>query len=106
MLIKRESDFILKRQTAKTIVKLTGASKAFSAQWNKGAVTGYQLQYSTNAKFSGAKLKALKGASKVSLKVGSLKGGTKYFVRVRTFKTIGGKHYYSTWSATKSTKTK
>lgn len=89
-----------------SLVKLTGASKAFSAQWNKGAVTGYQLQYSTNAKFSGAKLKALKGASKVSLKVGSLKGGTKYFVRVRTFKTIGGKHYYSTWSATKSTKTK
>ncbi len=89
-----------------SITKVTGAKKAFTAQWKKGAVTGYQLQYATNAKFSKANTKTVKGAAKVKLAVKSLKGGARYYVRVRTFKTIAGKNYYSAWSGAKAVKTK
>ena len=92
---------------ATTLKSLASASKAFTAKWAKQAgVTGYQVQYSTNAKFSSAAVKGIKGAGKLSLKVSNLKAGTKYFVRVRTFKTIGGKNYFSTWSGAKTVKTK
>lgn len=32
----------------------------------------------------------------------SLKGGKKYYVRVRTFKKVGKTKYYSAWSSSKS----
>ena len=86
------------------LTKLTPAKKAFTAQWKKVAVTGYQLQYGTNAKFSGAKTLTVKGKTAQALK--SLKGGARYYVRVRTFKTIGGKNYFSTWSGAKAVTTK
>lgn len=89
-----------------SLTKVIPAKKAFTAQWKKASVTGYQLQYATNAKFTKATTKTIKGAAKYSLKVANLKAGTKYFVRVRTYKTIGGKNYYSTWSAAKAVKTK
>ena len=90
-----------------TALKLTTAKKAFTAKWTKiGGVTGYQVQYATNAKFSKAVTKTVKGASKYSLAVKSLKGGAKYYVRIRTYKIIGGKNYFSTWSAAKAVTTK
>ena len=89
---------------ASAISKLTPAKKAFTAQWKKVAVTGYQLQYGTNAKFSGAKTLTVKGKTAQAVK--SLKGGARYYVRIRTYKTIGGKNYYSTWSGAKSVITK
>lgn len=97
---------ILPKGTA--ISKLAPAKKAFTVRWNKQAVqtTGYQIQYATNDKFSGAKVKAVKGATKIILSVTNLNGGTTYYVRVRTFKTAGGKNYYSAWSAAKAVKTK
>ena len=91
---------------ASSLTKLTPAKKAFTAQWKKVAVTGYQLQYATNAKFTKATTKTLKGAAKVKLAIKTPRGGTRYYVRVRTFKTIGGKNYYSTWSGAKAVTTK
>ena len=89
-----------------SLSKVTPAKKAFTAQWKKVAVTGYQIQYATNTKFTFAKVKAIKGAGKVKLSVTGLKGGARYYVRVRTFKTIGGKNYFSTWSGAKAVTTK
>ena len=92
---------------ATKLTSVSGAKKAFTAKWSKqSGVTGYQIQYATNSKFTGGKVKAVKGASKYSMKVTSLKAKTTYCVRVRTFKTIGGTNYYSTWSPTKTVKTK
>lgn len=89
------------------LASVSAARKAFTAKWSKTAgVTGYQIQYSTNAKFTKPAIKTVKGASKYSYKVSKLKGGTRYYVRVRTYKTIGGKNYFSTWSGAKSVKTK
>ena len=90
-----------------TAVKLFTAKKAFTAKWTKIAgVTGYQVQYATNAKFRKAVTKTVKGASKYSLAVKNLKGGARYYVRIRTYKTIGGKNYFSAWSPAKAVTTK
>ncbi len=88
---------------ATKLSSVASAKKAFTAKWAKvSGVTGYQIQYSTNAKYTGAKVKAVKGAAKYSLAVKGLKGGAKYYVRIRTFKTIGGKNHFSAWSASKA----
>ena len=48
----------------------------------------------------------VKGYSKTSKKITNLKGGKKYYVRVRTYKTVNGTKYYSPWSKTKTVTTK
>ena len=35
----------------------------------------------------------------------NLKAKKKYYIRVRTYKTVSGKKYYSTWSKTKTVTT-
>ena len=90
-----------------TNLALAGAKKAFTAKWTKVAgVAGYQIQYATNAKFTGAKAVTVKGASKYAQAVKNLKGGARYYVRIRTYKTVGGKNYFSAWSAAKAVTTK
>jgi hypothetical protein len=85
---------------------LTPASKAFTAQWGKKAVTGYQLQYATNAKFTSAKLVTVKNAATCKYLAKNLKAKTNYYVRIRTYKTIARVNYYSTWSVAKTVRTK
>ena len=41
---------------------------------------------------------------KCTLKVSKLKAGKKYYVQVRTYKKVGGKTYYSSWSKAKAVK--
>lgn len=71
----------------------------------KTQTTGYQIQYATDKNFRNATLKAIKN-SKNSAAYTNLKAGRKYYVRVRTYKTVSGKTYYSSWSDAKSVKTK
>ena len=92
-----------------TISKLTAASKAFTVTWKKQATqtTGYQVQYATDAKFTAdAKAVTVKGTTTLSKKVTKLVGKKRYYVRVRTYRTAGGKNYYSSWSAAKTVTTK
>ena len=92
--------------------KLTSVSankKGFSAKWKKQntKTSGYQLQYATNSKFtSGKKLVTISNNKTTSKKITSLKANKKYFVRVRTYKVVDGKKYYSDWSDYKTVKTK
>ncbi|MCD8217115.1 MAG: hypothetical protein LUD01_03565 [Clostridiales bacterium] len=44
------------------------------------------------------------GAFSTSKAVSSLTKGKKYYVRVRTYKTVSGTKYYSAWSSAKSVK--
>ena len=69
-------------------------------------VTGYQVQYSTSKKFTGAKTKTLTSYKTTSVTLKSLKAKKTYYVRVRTYKTVNGKKYYSAWSSYKYKKTK
>ncbi len=84
------------------------ASKKMTVKWGKNAkATGYQIQYNTNKAFSsGNKTVTVKGKTSVSKVISSLKKGKTYYVRIRTYKTAGGKNYFSAWSAAKSVKIK
>jgi hypothetical protein len=91
-----------------TIKKLSPAKKSFTATINKKSsqVTGYQIQYSTSKKFTNAKTKTIKSYKTTKLTVKSLSAKKTYYVRVRTYKKVGSKTYYSAWSSYKYTKTK
>ena len=92
-----------------SISKLTPASKAFTAKWGKQAVqvTGYEIMYSTSSKFeSGNKTVKVKSYKTVSKKISKLKAKKKYYVKVRTYKTVNGKKYCSGWSKVKKVTTK
>lgn len=91
------------------ITSLRGTKRGFTIKWKKQLskfATGYQIQYSTNRSFRGGKILKVKGSTKVSAKKTRLKAAKKYYVRIRTYKTVSGKTYYSSWSAIKSVKTK
>ena len=74
---------------------------------SKSRITGYQVQTATNKSFTaGKKTYKVKGYSKTARTFKNLKGGKKYYVRVRTYKVVDGETYYSKWSKVKSVTTK
>ena len=87
---------------------LIAVSKGFTAKWKKQATqtTGYQIQYSTSSKFTKTTTVTVKGASAVSKKITKLTGKKKYYVRIRTYRTVSKKNYYSSWSKVKAVTTK
>ena len=89
------------------ITKLTANRKGFTVKFKKQTkqTSGYQLQYSTSSKFSSKTSKTV-SKSKTSYTVSGLKANKKYYVRIRTYKTVKGEKIYSKWSAKKSIKTK
>ena len=97
---------------ATRISSLTAGSKKFTVKWKKQATqtTGYQVQYSASSKFSKAKTVTVGNNTTVSKKISKLSGKKKYYVRVRTYKTvkINGKsiRIYSGWSKAKTVTTK
>lgn len=89
--------------------KLKVGSKSIIVQWKKQTgITGYQIQYSSSKKFTKktTKIKTVKKFSKTSITVKKLKSYERYYVRIRTYRIVSGKTYYSDWSKTKSVKTK
>jgi hypothetical protein len=90
-----------------SLTKMYKRSKGFTAMWKKQGTqtTGYQVQYSTSSNFTDAKTVGVSKTSQISKRVTGLKGKTKYYVRVRTYKTVNGVKYYSGWSKAKSVTT-
>lgn len=88
-----------------TLKKLKAGKKAFTVSWTKKAYSGYQIRYSLKSSMKSATYKNV-SASKTSLKVKKLKTRKKYYVQIRTYKTVDGKKCYSTWSSAKKVKTK
>ena len=77
--------------------------------WKKQATqtTGYQIQYSTNKKFKkGNKTVTIKNTKTTKKTIKKLKAKKVYYVRIRTYKTVGKNTCYSTWSGAKKIKTK
>lgn len=97
-----------------SIYKVTAKKKGFTVKWKKQAdqTTGYEVQYSTSSKFSKKSTKTMNtGKSRATSKaVSKLKAKKKYYVRIRTYKTvkINGKSVklYSVWSKAKTVMTK
>ncbi|MGN0465102.1 MAG: leucine-rich repeat domain-containing protein [Lachnospiraceae bacterium] len=87
-----------------TISKLSAISRGFTVILKKQTTqtTGYQVQYSTSSKFSSVVTKDITKNSKTSATYSKIQGNKKYYVRVRTYKSISGKRYYSSWSSVKS----
>lgn len=91
-----------------SIKKLSKGKKKFTVTWAKvSGVKGYQIQYSSDKKFK-KNNKSVTVTKQKSTKatVKKLKSKKKYYVRVRTYKTVNGKKIYSSWSKAKSVKTK
>jgi len=89
------------------IQKLTAKSKAFFVDWaQKGSATGYEIQYATNSKFTGAKKVTITNNKTDKTTVSKLSGKKKYYVRVRSYTKVKGTKYYGAWSASKSVTTK
>ena len=89
------------------IQKLTTKSKAFFVDWaQKGSATGYEIQYATNSKFTGAKKVTITNNKTDKTTVSKLSANKKYYVRVRSYTTVGGTKYYGAWSAVKNVTTK
>lgn len=97
-----------------SLKSLTGGSKLLKVKWEKqteqmstSEITGYQLKLATDSAFTkNKKTVTVKGFDKASKKVTKLKGGKKYYVKIRTYKIVDGKKYYSDWSETRTKKTK
>ncbi len=73
-------------------------------KWNKiSGVSGYQIYY----KQAGKKVKYKKvGASKKTITLSKLLKGKKCKVKIRAYKTVGGKTYFGKWSSAKNVKIK
>ena len=84
------------------------ASRKMTIKWNKNtAVTGYQIQYSTDKKFKkNVKTITIKKNSTISKTIAKLTKNKKYYVRIRGYKTVSKVNYYSAWSSIKNVKIK
>ena len=90
------------------VLKLTPTKTTMKAYISRRTtqVSGYQIQYSTSKKFTNAKTKTISGCKTESTTLTGLKSKTTYYVRIRTYKKVGDKTYYSLWSSYTYKKTK
>ena len=84
-----------------SIKKISAGNKAFDVSWKKqtNQTTGYEIQYSTSKKFTKktTKTKVVTSCKTAKATIGGCKKNTTYYVRIRTYKTIGNQKYYSAW---------
>lgn len=82
-----------------------GKKNTLDIKWKKVSnISGYQISYSLQSK-KGFKTVTLKSkATKTTLK--KLKSGKKYYVKMRTYKTVNGKRIYSQYTELKKSTTK
>lgn len=99
----------VKKPDKTSLTKLSSSAKKITAVWKKiSSCSGYQLQYSTDKKFSAKTTCTVKitGKDKATTTIKSLKKGKTYYIRVRTWKKNDGKTLYSSWSTIKGMKCK
>ena len=101
-------EYISSKLKKPTIKKVTKGKKKVTVQWKKvSGVSGYEIQVATDKKFKkNKKTVTIKKQKTTKTTVKKLKAKKKYFVRVRTYKTVNGKKVYSSWSKVKTVKTK
>ena len=110
--VNHNSTFILSGQKVQLVkgtkfTKLRKLKRGFSIRWKQiKDANGYQIQYSTKKNFRSKKTLKIKTNKTILKKIKKLKLRKKYYVRIRTYKKVGGKTYYSPWSKVKSVKTK
>lgn len=81
--------------------------KKMVVYWKKtGGNQGYQVQYSTSKRFS-SNVKTLRvSAGKKSVTIKNVPAKKRYYVRIRSYKKVGNKIWYTGWSKAKNIRTK
>lgn len=68
-------------------------------KWKRDSkITGYEIQYATDAKFKNAEIIDIKKNKTTSATIKNLDENAKYYVRVREYKKIGKNYVYGNWS--------
>ena len=89
------------------LTSLTADAGKLEAKWGKGAgIDGYQLEYSQKKDFTGSMTAKVKDAGTVSKVIKKLESGKTWYVRIRTYKAVNVKNYFSKWSKALSKKVK
>ena len=93
-----------------TISKLSSPKKGqLKITWKKRTTqtSGYQIIYSSDSRFGTNIIYSIKSNKKTTKTLSkNINKKTKYYVRIRTYKVVDGKKYYSSWSKIKSYKVK
>lgn len=85
-------------------LKKSGTGKMIVGWKRNSTVTGYQINYSISPNFKNAKTVTIKNNKTVKTVLKKLSRKKKYYVRIRTYKVVSGKKYYSVWSKKKAVK--
>ncbi len=102
---------ITKSTTAKTIYRLSTPTMTLEAPYagaikvtsnSNSAVSGYQIKYSASSSFSSAKTITVSDVKTLKKAIDGLSCGKKYYVKIRSFKTVSGTKYYSGYCASKA----
>ena len=90
-----------------TLSSLKAGSKQLTVSWKKSkGIEGYEIQYSLKDTMKSAKKVTVQKASTVKTVIKKLKARKTYYVRIRAFKKVNGKTYYSEWSEIRKAKVK
>jgi hypothetical protein len=91
-----------------TGLKLKAGKKQITVSWTKKTgVSGYRIKLATDKKFTkNVKYVKVKGVKSVKKTIGKLKTGKYYYVKVRAYKTSGGKTVYGPYNSYKRIKVK
>ncbi|MCD8334801.1 MAG: DUF4886 domain-containing protein, partial [Clostridiales bacterium] len=95
-------DASAKVSSAPSISSLSGTSGGtLTVKWSSvSTITGYQVQIATDSAFTeNVQTYKLSGTSKT---ISGCTNWTKYYVRVRAYRTVGGTTNYSSWSSVKN----
>lgn len=69
-------------------------------------INGYQIVYSTSSSFSSDKITKIIGSKELSKNITGLKSKKMYYIKMRAYKVVNGKKYYSSYSKVMSIKVK
>lgn len=85
---------------ATSITRITGDVQKLTVVWKKQSAqtNGYQIQFSSRSDFKTVKTVKITNNAATSKVLSGLAVNHRYYVRIRTFKTISGKMHYSNWS--------
>ena len=92
-----------------TVKSLKASKKKFTLSWKpqgKSTTTGYQIQYSTSKSFHSAKTSKVGSYKTAKKSVSKLKAKKKYYVRIRAYKKTSAGTVYSSWSKSRTVRTK
>lgn len=82
-------------------------ARQLTIRWKRDAqVSGYEIQYSTSKNFKNAKSVTVGKNKTTSKSIDNLKSGKKYYIRIRSYKTVGKTKLNGSWSKTDIATTK